>query len=282
MSMHRLSTLAAALLAALVLSACGDFPGAPLAARDTIDETRPSPLMAASSWRTSTVDITLRTWSRDEVRIEAERAAVNEEMLEKIEIEIEGEGSAVRVKTRYPKQKGWFMGGNRGKVDYEITVPRGAEVRLKTVNGPVDVEGLSGDLQVESVNGGLDLDDVGGEVRAKTVNGGIHADFDRVPGSGHHRFETVNGGIEVALPEDAGGRLEATTVNGWIDCDLPLDVTAKKKRRLEGRFGSGDGRFDLDTVNGGIDVVAGLGRPRRGLAAAARRVLSGLPSAAAA
>ena len=182
-------------------------------------------------------------------------------MLEQIEVEIEGEGSEVRVKTRYPKGKGWFMNGNRGKVDYEITVPRGAEVRLKTVNGPVDVEGLHGDLRVESVNGGLDLADVGGEVRAKTVNGGIHADFDQVPGSARHRFETVNGGIDVALPEGTGGRLEAKTVNGSIDCDLPLEVTVKKKRRLEGRLGPGDGHFDLGTVNGGIDVVASLGRP---------------------
>ena len=261
MSMHRLSTLAAALLAALVLTACGGFPGAPLEARDIVEETRA--LAADGRFELENVNgrITLRTWSRDEVRIEAERGAVTEEMLEDIQIEIEGEGSSVRVKTRYPKQKGWFMGGNRGKVDYEITVPRGAEVRLKTVNGPVDVEGLSGSIRVESVNGGLDLADIGGEVRAKTVNGSIRADYDRLPGSGHHRFETVNGGIQVALPKDAGGRLEARTVNGSIDCDFPLDVTVKEKRRLEGRFGSGDGRFDLATVNGGIDVVAGLGRP---------------------
>jgi DUF4097 and DUF4098 domain-containing protein YvlB len=260
MSMHRLSTLGVALVTALAVSACGDFPAGPLTARDTVEEVRA--LAPDGRFELENVNgrITLRTWTRDEVRIEAERAAVSEAMLEDIEIQIEGEANEVRVKTRYPRQKGWFLGGNRGKVDYEVTVPRGANVRLKTVNGPVDVEGLSGDIRVESVNGGLDLADIGGELRAKTVNGSIHAAFDRLPGAAHHRLETVNGGIEVALPENAGGQLEARTVNGSIGCDLPLSETVKKKRRLEGRLGPGDGRFDLNTVNGGIDVTAGLGR----------------------
>lgn len=260
MSFHRFSTLVMALLAASFLSACGEFPGAPLSARDTVEETRALEPDGRFELENVNGRITLRTWSRDSVRIEAERAAVSEEMLADIQIAIEGEGSTVRVQTRYPKGKGLFMGGKRGKVDYEITVPRSAEVRLKTVNGPVDVEGLNGDLRVESVNGGLDLADLGGEVRAKTVNGGIHADYDRVPDTARHHFETVNGGIDVTIPEGTGGRLEARTVNGSIDCDLPLEVTAKKKRRLEGRLGPGEGHFDLGTVNGGIDVAAGLGR----------------------
>jgi DUF4097 and DUF4098 domain-containing protein YvlB len=92
------------------------------------------------------------------------------------------------------------------------------------------------------------------------VNGGIHAGFDRVPEGRQHRFKTVNGGIEVSLPEGTGGRLKAKTVNGGIGCDLPLDVTTKKKRRLEGRLGPGSGTFEFDTVNGGVNVVTGLSR----------------------
>jgi DUF4097 and DUF4098 domain-containing protein YvlB len=94
------------------------------------------------------------------------------------------------------------------------------------------------------------------------VNGGIHATFDRTPSGGDHSFKTVNGGIEVSLPEGTNGRLEATTVNGSIDCDLPLDVETKKKRKLEGRLGPGGGSFKLGTVNGGIDVLRRMGRSR--------------------
>ncbi len=238
MSMHRFSTLTAAVVAALVLASCTGFPSAPLNARDVVDETRALEPDGRFELENVNGRITLRTWSRDEVRIEATRAATSEAALEDIEVVIEGEGREVRVKTRYPKGS-WFAGGHRGKVDYDLTVPRGADVRLKTVNGPVDVEGLAGSLRVESVNGGLELADLEGELRAQTVNGGIRAGFSRVPEGGRYELETVNGGIDLSLPEGTGGRLKATTVNGGIGCDLPLEVTTRKKRRLEGRLGPG-------------------------------------------
>jgi hypothetical protein len=258
MSNHRLSALALALLGALALGACG-LPAAPLVAHDTVEETRALEPNGRFELENVNGRINLTTGFENEVRIEARRSAVSDDALERIQIEIEGEGDAVRVRTRYPRQKSWFMGGPRGKVDYDVTVPEGARVRVKTVNGHVKVEGLAGDLRVESVNGGLELDDLGGEVRAKTVNGGIHASFDGTPSGGNHRFNTVNGGIEVSLPEGTSGRLEATTVNGSIDCDLPLEVETRKKRRLEGRLGPGGGSFKLGTVNGGIDVLRTMG-----------------------
>lgn len=256
MSPIRLSKAALALGAALVLSGCM-MPGGPLNVRDTLEETRPLDGDGRFELENTNGRITLTTWSRDEVRIEAARAAINQQALEKINVDIHGEGSAVRVKTRFTRSKGWFLGGPGGRVDYTITLPAGASARLKTVNGPVQVDGLAGGLRVESVNGPLDLSGLEGEVRGTTVNGPIHARFAGVPESGRHEFETVNGGIEVTLPEGTPGRLEASTVNGSIDCDLPIDATTKKRRKLEGRLGPGGGTFEMSTVNGGIDVLRG-------------------------
>jgi DUF4097 and DUF4098 domain-containing protein YvlB len=258
MSSDRICAPALALAGAMALGACG-YPGG-LSARDTVEETRA--LAPDGRFELENVNgrITLVTWSKDEVRIEALRAAVNREALERIEVEIVGEGDEVRVKTRYPRTGLWFMGANPGKVDYDISLPAGVRARLKTVNGTVRVDGLEGDLRVESVNGGLELSDLGGEVRAHTVNGRIHVVFDSVPDGRRHELETTNGGIELTLPEGTPGRLEASTVNGSIDCDLPLEVEAKKKRRLEGRLGPGGGTFHLQTVNGGIGVRRGFGR----------------------
>ena len=259
MSTYRLSTAAlAALVAAAGLSACG-YPGGPLAAHDTLEETRALEPDGRFELENVSGRITLTTWSRSQVRIVAERAAISEEALGRIEVAIDGEGDEVRVRTRYSKRKTGFFRGSPGKVDYTITLPAGARARLQTVNGPVNVEGLTGDLRVESVNGGLELSGLGGEVRAKTVNGGIHARFEEIAIDAHHTFKTINGGIEITLPEGTGGRLEATTISGSIDCDLPLDVKTRKKRKLEGRLGPGGGSFDLSTVNGGIDVVRGPG-----------------------
>jgi hypothetical protein len=133
MSNHRLSTLALALLGALPLGACG-FPSAPLTAHDTVEETRALEPDGRFELENVNGRINLTTGFENEVRIEARRSAVSDEALEHIRIEIDGEGDQVRVRTRYPRQKGWFMGGTPGKVDYDITLPEAAQLRLKTVS----------------------------------------------------------------------------------------------------------------------------------------------------
>jgi len=255
------TTLHAALLpaVALALSACG-VAGGPLTARDHVEETRALETDGRFSLENVNGRIELTTWSKPEVRIEADRAAVDESALERLQVDISGEGREVEVRTRHQTTGIFPFGGAGGKVDYRVTVPSGARVRLATVNGPIEVEGVTGGLRVEAVNGGVTMRDVGGAVEAATVNGGIDARYSAAPREGDHRFETVNGGIEVSLPDGTTGRLQATTVNGSISCELPIEEARKSRRRLEGRLGPGPGSFEIETVNGSVHVRRGAGR----------------------
>lgn len=254
-----------ALETALVLAAAGTLsacvvPGGPLDARDRVVETRPLDPGGRFSLENVNGRVELSTWSRSEVRIEADRAAVSEAALEDVRVEISGKGDEVEVKTRLRRSGFPFVGGG-GKVDYRVTVPAGARVRLATVNGPLSVEGVAGDLRVSSVNGPVTIRDAAGAVEAETVNGGIDARYAAATGTGEHRFETVNGGIEVSLPEGSAGRLAAKTVNGSISCELPIDDVQKSRRRLQGRLGPGEGSFRMETVNGSVHVRRAPGRP---------------------
>ena len=64
--------------------------------------------------------------------------------LERIEIREEVSASSISVATKLPRSGGgWFeMGGTQ--VKYTVRVPVGAEVKFTTVNGGVEVTGLSG------------------------------------------------------------------------------------------------------------------------------------------
>jgi len=259
MRLPRIPEAALALAATLALSACV-VPGGPLDARDSVVETRSLDPEGRFSLENVNGKVELSTWSRPEVRIEADRAAVSDAALEDVRVEISGEGSEVRVKTRFLRSGFPFM-GRSGKVDYRVTVPAGARVHLSTVNGPVSVEGVAGELRVSSVNGSVTVRDASGAVEAETVNGGIDAAYAVVPASGSHHFETVNGGIEVSLPEGSTGRLAAKTVNGSVSCELPIDNVQKSRRRLQGRLGPGEGSFQMETVNGSVHVRRGPGRP---------------------
>ena len=56
-------------------------------------------------------------------------------------------------------------------VDYEISVPRGTDLDLRSLNGGISIDAVRGKLDFETTNGGIHLDDVAGNVRGHTTNG---------------------------------------------------------------------------------------------------------------
>jgi DUF4097 and DUF4098 domain-containing protein YvlB len=100
--------------------------------------------------------------------------------------------------------------------------------------------------------------DAAGEVRASAVNGSVEARLASVDPAGRSRLHTTNGSVRLTLPSDASADVEARTVNGSVGCDFELEGASKTRRKIEGRIGSGGGRFDLGTVNGSVSIDRGL------------------------
>jgi DUF4097 and DUF4098 domain-containing protein YvlB len=233
-------------------SACG--VGGPLLAHDTQVETRPFEPAGEFSLENVNGRVTVVTWNEPRVRIEVEKGATTEARLRRLRVEIEGEGSRVSVRTHMPS--GFFGGG--AKVDYRITLPPGARVRVSTVNGGLAIDGVTGAIRASTTNGRVEISGAAGAVEASTVNGGITAQYRTIDPDARSRFATTNGGITVSVPEGTGGRLEARTVNGGIRSDLRMDSTERSERhRLEGRLGSGRGALEVSTVNGAIHLRRG-------------------------
>jgi DUF4097 and DUF4098 domain-containing protein YvlB len=222
-----------------------------LAARDNFEETRPFRPGGTFELENTNGPITIATWDEDRVRIEAERAATTERLLEKIEIDVSGEGDRVRVKTRLPRR--WPL-GTSGSVSYHVTLPRQARLELETVNGRVEVEGISGEVRASTVNGRVEITRTAGAIEASTVNGSIEVSYDEADADGHHSFSTTNGSVTLYLPADVSGRFEARTVNGSIRTDFPLEVKGRIGKRLEGRLGDGRGSYEIHTVNGSVKI----------------------------
>jgi DUF4097 and DUF4098 domain-containing protein YvlB len=142
-----------------------------------------------------------------------------------------------------------------------VSVPRGARVRVATVNGRVEIDGVTGSVRASTVNGSLELSEVGGEIEASAVNGGVQVDVARVDPSARSEISTTNGSVRLTLPRDASADVEAHTVNGSISCDFDLADARKSRRKIEGRIGSGGARFEIGTVNGSAHIDRGLGHP---------------------
>ena len=192
------------------------------------------------------------------VALKSARAGTPEaakEALGRIEILDSSTDSLVKIETRLPRGGQMFhMGGT--EVRYTLKVPAAAEVDFTTVNGGIEVTGLTGRIKTETTNGGIVGRDIGGPIEAHTTNGGVEVDITRIAEHGV-RLGCTNGGIKLRLPNDARATLSASVTNGGISADgLSLETSESSRRRLEGRLNGGGPPIRLEGTNGGIHIAS--------------------------
>lgn len=203
-------------------------------------------------------DVFIEAWDRDELQVRAtkrvkSRGGDADQVLEELRIDVNVDGRGVEIDTIYPRRRGLFGWDSvSASVEYDVRLPRRADLDVRTVNGEIEIAGLSGDIRLRSTNGGISVADSAGSVSAATTNGGIHVELDEVSASGME-FETTNGGIRVELPAAVRASVTARTTNGTIETDFPVQVQGTFRRnRLEGDINGGGPAIDLRTTNGSI------------------------------
>ena len=143
---------------------------------------------------------------------------------------------------------------NDTSVNFTVRVPAGVRFTGKTVNGKVDANGLSADVEARTVNGGINVSTTG-LARATTVNGSITVEMGSVNWPDKLEFKTVNGGIDLSVPASLSAQVEVRTLNGDISTDFPMTVTGTfSKRHLTGAVGGGGRELRLETVNGSVQL----------------------------
>ena len=145
--------------------------------------------------------------------------------------------------------------GESWSVQFDIHVPRQAQLALNTHNGGISIDGFRGIAEFRAVNGGVTLRNVGGDIKGETTNGGLTIDLtgDRWEGMGLD-VSTRNGGIKLTLPERYSAELETGTVNGRISTDFPIMVQGRLNRELHTTLGGGGVKIRAMTTNGGVTI----------------------------
>ena len=205
--------------------------------------------------------ITVRPHAQPTIHVTAHRTAraVSEkgarELLQRLDLEDTASADLVRLAT--PRSQRLVM-GQQVEVRYDVRVPATLALTLTTVNGQVDVEGVSGAVALETVNGSINGRNISSLRKAETVNGSVKLALGSLPPGGA-KIETVNGGVSVALPGTEGADLSVRTVNGGIDVGgfEAVNQTERKRRHYEGRLNGGGPTLRVETVNGGVSVTGG-------------------------
>jgi len=146
------------------------------------------------------------------------------------------------------------MQGNDVALLFTVRLPRGVKLDASTVNGDVDVSGVSAPVDVGTVNGDITVETTAGPVRAATVNGDVNATMHGFSGPGDVNVATVHGDATITLPDKVNAVVDGHTVAGDISSDYPLTVSGKfASHAISGTLGKGGRSIKLTTVTG--DVV---------------------------
>ncbi|MCA9738665.1 MAG: DUF4097 family beta strand repeat-containing protein [Gemmatimonadota bacterium] len=176
-----------------------------------------------------------------------------------VRVEVREHAGGITVCAVYDTWDGCDDGNRRGgrnrdvQVEFDIQVPDGVRFSAASVNGGIEVEGGIDDVEASAVNGSVEIESEG-SLRAESVNGSVRARLLGAALSGPVHVSTVNGAVELDLPDEANADLEATWVNGSFASDLPVTLQSKGKRNARGLLGAGGERVEVETVNGRIRI----------------------------
>ncbi len=204
-------------------------------------------------------DVHISSWDRNEVKVDAVKYADTKERLDEAKIEIDARNDSISIRTKYPNHDhNWTWGShnNPAGVEYTLTVPRKARLdEIKLINGELDINGVSGEVNASCINGRLEAHNLAGRARLSNINGRLDARFDQLSGQ-RVELNSVNGSVDLTIPSDSNAEVEAKTVSGGINNDFGLHVNHHRfvGHDLRGELGNGGARIKISNVNGRIEV----------------------------
>jgi DUF4097 and DUF4098 domain-containing protein YvlB len=212
------------------------------AAAESVDRKLDAPGDAIVTIQNTAGSLDIRGWSRNEVEVKGELGRDVEELV------FERNGKDIRIEVRAPRKN-----NNRISSDLEIRVPEGSSVNVSGVSTDIDMADVRGDIRLSVVSGDVTVRGFESDIEVETVSGDVDAE-----GRGQEsdaRFNTVSGDIDV---QNISGAVSMTSVSG----DLAVIDGAFERAKFNTTSGDivyhsglgGNGRLDIDTVNGDLDI----------------------------
>jgi hypothetical protein len=208
-------------------------------------------------------------WDRDMIEVHYEKKARGQQALQDFRIEILAEGDTLKVRPVYSPQPFRF-----GPVSFDLKVPSSLrKIQVHNVSGRIEVSGLgedieqeldtvsgsistdrSGDLRAKSTSGGIEFSFAGNRLYAKTVSGSINGKIRDLGRGGSVEVESVSGAVNLSAFAGLDAELRLQSASGSVSCGFPLQITDKRRNRLEGRIGTGAVPLAAKTVSGSISL----------------------------
>ena len=204
--------------------------------------------------------IEVRPWDKSEVEVIVEKRGSDKNAIADITVSATQTDNRIDVRVEWPRHKGISFGFSKS-AKLIVSVPASSDVAAKSGDGSIDIERISGKVELRSGDGSIQARDLAGDVNVQTGDGSITLDgkFSAVrarSGDGSVRIHaapgtsagsewdisTGDGSVTLELPDGFNAELDAHTGDGHVDVQgLTLsNVTGEIRRNtIKGRLGSG-------------------------------------------
>jgi hypothetical protein len=219
---------------------------------------------------TSDGDVRLRTGedNRISARVETSGWKIGPEEVRVVDYQ---SGNRVELDVRLPHYH-WNLGHRSVRI--ELTVPREADLEIRTSDGNISTEGVKGEIRLSSGDGNINTESVEGALEATTGDGNVTVDgrFERLHlKSGDGRIEarvasgskmmeewsvrSGDGDVTVRLPSSFAADLSLHTGDGHIQLGIPLTYSGSmRESNIQGKLNGGGMTFTIHTGDGSIHV----------------------------
>jgi len=190
--------------------------------------------------RVETNDGSVRVTSSTTKQVEFRVDYQGYELSKDLRVDAHQDGDKVQLTARVTGHWGFSWGHNSRRLHIEVRMPREADLQVQTGDGSVQVESISGTVNVHTGDGAVKANSLSGSIDLHTSDGGIAVENLK----GDIRLRTGDGSIEA---HELDGKVEADSGDGHI--------------RIAGRFDAlnvktGDGSVDTRVLPGSKMVTS--------------------------
>jgi DUF4097 and DUF4098 domain-containing protein YvlB len=201
-------------------------------------------------------------------------------------------GNSVSIELKVPHWGFSMFGGNHKSLRVEVSVPRELDLDVRTSDGNVTAQGVSGKIQFDTGDGNVTAGNIKGDIRIHTGDGHIEGhnfdgSLDANTGDGNLRIDgrfdalalkTGDGNIEaqavsgskvangwnlhsgdgritLRVPGDLNATLDAHTGDGSITLDIPIQVSGSLSHSsVRGKMNAGGATLAVSSGDGSIHI----------------------------
>src|SRR5580704_621405 len=244
--------------------------GFPATAHDQWSKTYQATQMPNLVVRTSDANVRVDAW--DQPAIEATVTTDGYKIGEGgISISVSQAGNRIEIDIKLPREY-FHVSLGRRRVDMVIHVPRSLNLDLHTVDGAIEINGISGQMALRSGDGSIEANGVDGKLNATAGDGHVKANgrFDQLDlrtGDGSIEADVLSGSnmssewtlhtgdghLTMRVPENFSADVDIHTRDGHIDLGLPVFALGRtENHEIHGRLNQGGPLLTLRAGDGSI------------------------------